>query len=255
MHADVMTASQAERTSSWSRWTILLYGLGSYLIGVGALVLWIAIMLGLVPFGLSGFRVEGASTALAVNVLLVVAFGLQHSVMARKSFKARWTRIIHPAMERATYLLATGAFLIPVCLLWQPMPGAVWSVENVTLGRAISGLAVAGWAYLFLASFAIDHFELFGLRQVYEHFRSRPLSTVPFKERWMYRFDRHPIMTGALVGMWATPEMTVGHLVFAVAFTAYIVVGVHFEERALKRQWGAAYEGYRRRAKSLVPTI
>ena len=255
MRADVMSVDEVVVGSSWSRWTVLLYGIGSYLIGVTALVLWIVIMLGLVPFGLSGFRVDGAGMAILVNASLLLAFGLQHSVMARKSFKARWTRIIHPAAERATYLVATGAFLIPVCLLWQPMPETVWNIEEPTVRAAITGLAVAGWVYLFLASFAIDHFELFGLRQVYENFRGRTVSEVPFKERWMYRFDRHPIMTGALVGMWATPSMTVGHLTFAIGFTAYIVVGVHFEERALRRQWGAAYEDYRRRARSLVPTF
>ena len=255
MHEDVMSVEEAGVGSSWGRWTVLLYGIGSYLVGVAALVLWIVIMLGLVPFGASGFRAEGTGTALLVNGSLLLAFALQHTIMARKGFKERWTRVIHPAVERATYLMATGIFLIPVCLLWQPSPEVVWAVENATIRAGITGLAVAGWAYLFLASFAIDHFELFGLRQVYEHFRGRPVSEVPFKERWMYRFDRHPIMTGALIGMWATPTMTLGHLAFAVGFTAYIVVGVHFEERALTRRWGAAYEDYRRRARSLVPTF
>lgn len=255
MSADLTSVNQTGVGSLWGRWAVLLYGIAAYLIGVAALVFWILIMLGLVPFGLSGFRVEGVGTAMLVNASLLLAFGLQHTVMARKSFKERWTRVIPPAVERATYLVATGVFLIPVCLLWQPMPETVWAIQSPTLRTAVTGLAVVGWSYLFLASFAIDHFELFGLRQVYEHFRGRPVSEVPFKERWMYRFDRHPIMTGALVGMWATPSMTLGHLAFAIGFTAYIVVGVHFEERALKRRWGAAYEDYRRRAWSLVPTF
>jgi protein-S-isoprenylcysteine O-methyltransferase Ste14 len=255
MSADAVATDRAGTASAWSRWSVLLYGIGSYLIGVAALVFWIVIMLGLVPFGLSGFRVDGTAAQMTVNVALLVAFGLQHSVMARKGFKEKWTRIVHPAAERATYLVATGVFLIPVCLLWQPMSSTVWSVETPMLARTISGLAVVGWTYLFLASFAIDHFELFGLRQVYEHFRGRGVSQVPFKERWMYRFDRHPIMTGALIGMWATPEMTLGHLVFAAGFSAYIVIGVYFEERALRRQWGEAYDDYRGRVKSLVPTF
>ena len=216
MRSDVGAPTEIPAGLSLGRWAVLIYGIGSYLIGVASLVLWIVIMLGLVPFGLSGLRVEGTGMAILVNVALLTAFALQHSVMARKGFKAWWTHMIHPAAERATYLGATAAFLIPVCLLWQPMPETVWVTENATIRTAITGLAVFGWSYLFLASFAIDHFELFGLRQVYEHFRGRDVSGVPFKERWMYRFDRHPIMTGALIGMWATPEMTMGHLVFAI---------------------------------------
>ncbi len=116
-------------------------------------------------------------------------------------------------------------------------------------------VAVAGWAYLFLASFAINHFELFGLRQVYQYFRGSEVTAVPFKERLMYRFDRHPIMTGALIGMWVTPHMRMDHLLFASMATLYIVIGVYFEERSLRRQWGATYDEYCARVGTIVPSF
>jgi len=140
-------------------------------------------------------------------------------------------------------------------LLWQPMKTIVWSVNAPALRWSLLGVAVAGWAYLFAATFAINHFELFGLQQVYQALRGRPLTRVPFRERWMYRFDRHPIMTGVVAGVWVTPTMTLDHLLFAAGMTLYVWIGVYFEERSLRRQWGETYEGYRRRVPSLIPTV
>jgi len=117
----------------------------------------------------------------------------------------------------------------------------------------LTGIAVFGWAYLFMATFAIDHFELFGLQQVWRASHGQAPAPAPFQERWMYRIDRHPIMTGLLIGMWVTPEMTLGHLLFAALSSVYVVIGVHFEERALLRQWGAIYDAYRRRVPTIVP--
>lgn len=232
---------------------ILAYGLASYLAGVAALLGLILVMLGLVPFTGGPVRIGHPVLAALFNLGLIAAFGLQHSLMARAGFKERWTRVIHPAMERSTYVLATGLVLLPVMWLWQPMPAVVWSVASPMGRGALTCFALLGWAYLFLASFAIDHFELFGLQQVWRAFRGKAQASVPFRERWMYRFDRHPIMTGVLIGIWVTPVMTLGHLLFATACTAYLCIGVHFEERALRRQWGAAYEDYRRRVGTLVP--
>ena len=152
-------------------------------------------------------------------------------------------------------MLATGLVLLAVLALWQPMPKVVWSVDSQVPKAALYTLAVASWAYLFLASFAINHFELFGLQQVYQHLKGEEVSPVPFTQRWMYRFDRHPIMTGALLGMWITPMMTLDHLVFSLGFSAYILIGVYFEERALRRQWGSVYENYAQRAGSIVPSF
>ena len=237
------------------RVAVFTYGVVAYLIGVAALLALIAIMLGVAHFTGGPLGELGLGAGLALDFLLLVAFAVQHSVMARPSFKARWTRIIPAAAERSTYLLATGLFLVPLLALWQPMPAIVWSLEAPILRWSVIAVALAGWAYLFAASFAINHFELFGLQQVYQALRARPLTQTAFRERWMYRFDRHPIMTGILIGMWATPTMTLDHLLFAAGATVYVWIGVFFEERSLLRQLGQQYEQYRERVGTIVPTF
>jgi len=224
-------------------------------LGCAALLAVILVSLGAYAFTGGPVHLANPVAAALFNVGLLVLFGVQHSVMARPAFKERWTRIIDPSMERSTFVLATGAVLLPLVALWQPLPAVVWSSGSPFAREIVTGVALLGWAYLFLATFAIDHFELFGLQQTWRGFRGRPPVPVPFRERWMYRFDRHPIMTGVLIGLWATPDMTLGRLLFAAGLSAYVVVGVHFEERALRRQWGEAYERYRRRVPSLVPTV
>ncbi|MEO6928158.1 MAG: isoprenylcysteine carboxylmethyltransferase family protein [Casimicrobiaceae bacterium] len=237
------------------RVAIFAYGVAAYVIGVGTLFALILIMLGVFHFTGGPLDHLGSGAGLAVDLLLLVAFALQHSVMARPSFKARWTRIIPAAAERSSYVLATGLALAPLLVLWQPMPAIIWSVDAPILRWSMLAVALGGWAYLLAASFAIDHCELFGLRQVYKALRGRPLAWAPFRERWMYRFDRHPIMTGILIGMWVTPTMTLDHLLFAAGSTVYVWIGVHFEERSLQRQWGRRYEEYRERVGTIVPTF
>lgn len=235
------------------RAAVLVYGVASYRAGVVALVAWVLSMLGVVPFRGGALGELATGPALAVDLALVVLFGLQHSVMARPAWKARWLRVVGPALERPTYLLATTLVLLPTLWLWQPMPTVLWRLEHPVAVGAAYALALAGWAYLLVASFAIDHFELFGLRQVWSFFVGRPVVPIAFRERWMYRFDRHPIMTGALIGMWIAPTMTLGHFVFASAFSIYIVVGVYFEERSMRAQWGAPYDDYCARVGTIVP--
>ncbi|MEP6549409.1 MAG: NnrU family protein [Gammaproteobacteria bacterium] len=237
------------------RVAIFAYGVAAYVIGVGALVAVILIMLGIVRFTGGPLGRLGLGAGLALDLLLLIAFAGQHSVMARPRFKARWTRIIPVAAERSTYVLATGLVLALLLVLWQPMPAIVWSIEAPILCWAVFGVALAGWAYLLGASFAINHFELFGLQQVYQVLRGRPLTHAPFRERWMYRFDRHPIMTGVLIGIWVTPTMTLDHLLFAAGSTVYICIGVFFEERSLQREWGRLYDEYRERVGTIVPTF
>jgi protein-S-isoprenylcysteine O-methyltransferase Ste14 len=244
----VSTANVAFRRAG-----ILAYGAGSYAAGVAALVGVILVMLGVLDFTGGPVHIESPVFAGLFNLGLLVAFAVQHSVMARARFKERWTRVIHPSMERSTYVLATGAVLLPLLALWQPLPAFVWSLGSPLARGAATGIALLGWAYLFIATFAINHFELFGLQQVWRGFLGKAPAPVPFRERWMYRIDRHPIMTGVLVGLWATPEMTQGHLLFAAGLSLYVVIGVHFEERALRRQWGDTYETYRRRVPTIVP--
>ena len=237
------------------RASVFAFGVAAYLIGVGALVAAILIMLGVFQFTGGPLGQMSLGRALALDLLLLVTFAVQHSVMARSSFKARWTRVIPAAAERSTYLLATGLVVLPLLVLWQPMPAVVWSVQATAARWVLLGIALLGWSYLLAASFAIDHFELFGLQQSYRALRGRPLTRAPFRVRWMYRFDRHPIMTGILIGMWVTPTMTVDHLLFAAGCTVYVWVGVSFEERALRRELGRPYEEYCERVRSIVPTF
>lgn len=237
------------------RVAVFAYGVAAYAIGMGALFAVVLIMLGVVHFTGGPLGELELGAGLALDLVLLVAFAIQHSVMARPSFKARWTRIVPAAAERSTYVLATGLVLVPLLVLWQPMPAIAWSVEAPILRWSVLGVALAGWAYLLAASFAINHFELFGLQQVCQALRERPLTPAPFRERWMYRFDRHPIMTGILIGIWVTPTMTLDHLLFAAGFTVYVWIGVWFEERLLQRQWGRQYEEYRKRVGTIVPTF
>jgi len=253
MNATV-TIQEPSRSLTY-RVAVFAYGVAAYVIGVGALLVVILIMLGVFHFTGGPLGKLELGAGLVLDFLLLVAFALQHSVMARSSFKARWMRIIPVVAERSTYVLATGLVLAPLLALWQPMPAIVWSVETPILRWSVLGVALAGWAYLLAASFAINHFELFGLQQVYQALRGRPLTRVPFRERWMYRFDRHPIMTGILIGIWVTPAMTLDHLLFAAGSTVYIWIGVFFEERSLQRQWGRLYEEYRERVGTIVPTF
>jgi methanethiol S-methyltransferase len=252
---NTMSSTLVSSRSLTYRISVFAYGVVAYAIGVTALIAVILAMLGVLPFTGGPLGTLGFGAGLTLDMLLLFAFALQHSVMARPTFKERWTRLIPAAAERSTYVLATGLVLAPMLALWQPMPHVVWSIEAPILRYCVLGLALAGWAYLFAASFAINHFELFGLQQVYQTLRGRPLTEVPFQERWMYRFDRHPIMTGVLIGLWAAPTMTLDHLLFAVGSTLYVWVGVFFEERSLQRQWGTEYEEYRERVGTIVPTF
>ena len=237
------------------RVAVFAYGIAAYVIGVGALLALMLIMLGGFHFTGGPAGQLGLGAGLALDFLLLAAFALQHSVMARTRFKARWTRIIPAAAERSTYVLATGLALAPLLVFWQPMPAIIWSVDAPMLRWLLFGTALAGWAYLNAASFAINHFGLFGLQQVYQVLCGRPMTSASFQERWTYRFDRHPIMTGILIGIWVTPTMTLDHLLFAAGSTIYVWIGVHFEERSLQRQWGDVYEGYRERVGTIVPTF
>ena len=251
---NTMSTTLVSSHSLTYRIAVFGYGVAAYVIGVAALLALILTMLGVLPFSGLPLGSPGFGAGLTLDALLLVVFALQHSVMARTSFKERWTRLIPAAAERSTYVLATGLALAPMLALWQPMPNVVWLIEAPILRWCVLGVAFAGWAYLFAASFAINHFELFGLRQVYQALRGRPLTEVPFQE-WMYRFDRHPIMTGVLIGLWATPTMTLDHLLFAAGSTLYVWIGVFFEERSLQRQWGRRYEEYRERVGTIVPTF
>jgi protein-S-isoprenylcysteine O-methyltransferase Ste14 len=192
--------------------------------------------------------------AVVVNVLLLGVFAFQHSLMARRSFKQWWTRIVPAAVERSTYVLAATLALAFVLWQWRPIAEPViWHVTNEAAVSALWAVFMLGWVVLFGSSFLIDHFELFGVSQVMARFTGRALPEPEFRTPFIYRYVRHPIYLGFLLGFWATPVMTAGHLLFAVGTTGYILLGIWFEERDLVAQFGARYRRYRDQVGMLLP--
>jgi protein-S-isoprenylcysteine O-methyltransferase Ste14 len=187
------------------------------------------------------------------NVALLGLFAAQHVVMARPGFKARWTRIVPRPIERSTFVLATCVCLGLLFWQWQPMTAVVWEVHHPLARGLILGVSMSGWLLVLYSSFLIDHFDLFGLRQVVLYWRRRAYTHPPFVERALYKWIQHPLMVGFLIAFWAAPTMTTGHLLFAVVTTAYIVVGTRIEERDLSRMLGEEYRQYRRRTGRFLP--
>jgi protein-S-isoprenylcysteine O-methyltransferase Ste14 len=201
---------------------------------------------------------SGASTPLAkaliVNLLLLGVFAVQHSVMARPAFKRWWTRIVPEPIERSTYVLA--ATLALALLLWQWRPIAdpvIWTVEGNAAAMVLQAVFWLGWAVLLTSTFLINHFELFGLRQVFARLLGHTIPAPEFRTPFLYRHVRHPLYVGFLLGFWATPHMTAGHLLFSVATTGYILIGIYFEERDLVAQFGDRYRRYREQVGMLLP--
>jgi protein-S-isoprenylcysteine O-methyltransferase Ste14 len=206
-----------------------------------------------VPKSIDSGQTEPFGQALLINFILLGIFGIQHSVMARQGFKRWWTKIVPPHIERTTYVLISDLLVVLLLWQWRPMTGVVWDVEH-TLGRlALWGLFGAGWLIVVLASFMTDHFDLSGTRQVYLHLRGRDYSPLKLKATGFYKYMRHPLMLGWITAFWSTPHMTVGHLVFAVGTTTYILIAIPIEERDLVRFHGKAYENYRRQVPVLIP--
>jgi protein-S-isoprenylcysteine O-methyltransferase Ste14 len=188
-----------------------------------------------------------------IDLALLGLFAVQHSVMARQGFKRWWTKIVPPAMERSTFVLLASLVLAALIAHWRPMPDIVWSVENPIGQAVLYGLFGLGWAILFAATFLINHFELFGLQQVFENLRGRRITPIKFKTPGLYKVSRHPIYLGLVLGFWATPQMSEGHLLFAIGTTAYIFIGIFFEERDLIANFGDDYRRYRQRVPMLFP--
>lgn len=239
---------------------VLIYGLVNYLLGSLSLVALIAFVFNLLPeipwlrnIDASGGLSPGL--ALLVDLGLIALFAVQHSVMARRAFKRRLAQLLPPAAERSTFMLATALVVFVLIGLWQPIAGPLWQVEAGPLHTLLLGIGLAGWALVFYSTFLINHFDLFGLRQVWLYFCGRPYTAVPFRRSSLYRLVRHPIMTGVFIGIWFTPVMSLGHLVFALGMSAYILIGVAHEERDLMRDFGRRYEAYRATTGRFLPAL
>lgn len=244
----------AESSSRPGRWMAFLYGSAVYVVFLGTFLYAIGFVGNLVvPKSIDTGEVAPVSVAIPINVLLLVLFVIQHTVMARPGFKARWTRIVPKPIERSTFVLATSIVLILLFWQWRPMPQVVWSVDHPAGRVVLWGLFGAGWALVLYASFLIDHFDLFGLRQVYRHWRGLPHAHPVFVMPWLYKLIRNPLMLGFLIAFWSTPVMTQGHLLFSVLTTGYIFMGIAFEERDLLRMLGEDYRQYRARTPMLMP--
>jgi len=192
--------------------------------------------------------------ALMIDIALLALFAVQHSGMARPAFKRWWTRFVPPPIERSTFVLVSSGVLALLFWQWRPLPQVIWQVDNGLASGLLWAVSLLGWLLVLTSSFAINHFELFGLRQVWLHARRRSPKDEPFVLRAMYRIVRHPLMLGFLIAFWATPAMSLGHLLFAVVVTGYIVVAVKFlEERDLVAVHGDAYRDYQRRVPMLLP--
>ena len=191
--------------------------------------------------------------AVLINVLLLGIFAIQHSVMARPAFKRWWTQLVPQPVERSTYVLLSSLALILLYWQWQPMAGMVWGVDNIAVRNVLWALFWIGWAIVLIGTFLINHFDLFGLRQVYLYMKGQEYTNVSFGTPFLYKLVRHPIMLGFIIAFWATPHMSVAHLFFSVATTAYILIALQLEERDLVRYHGSAYEEYRRRVSMILP--
>ena len=239
-----------------SRWLTLVFGLISYLCFLTVFAAMAAFVGGfLLPRTVDGPPGSPPFVALAVNVALVAMFGLQHSVMARPRFKAWWTRWISAPAERSVYVMASNVAMVVLMLLWRPFGGAIWHVEAPALRSALWVLFGLGWLAVPLASLAIDHLELFGVKQVWRHFRGRPAPTTPLRTPAVYRMVRHPLYVGWLMAFWVTPTMTVSHLLFSAAMTGYILIAIRFEERDLLAEHGRPYAEWRASTPMLIPRL
>ena len=233
---------------------VVTYGAVAYMSFAAALLYFMGFMANFaVPKGIDTGETGPLVPSLAINIALVALFGLQHTVMARPGFKEVWTKLVPKPIERSTYVIAT--FLVMALMFWQwrPIPFVVWRFDSTAGQVAMQTLYWGGYAVVALATFMINHFDLFGLRQVYMFARGERYRHLPFQTKGFYNYTRHPLMAGWLLTFWATPVMTVGHMVFAAAATGYILIALVYEERDLIRFHGTRYEDYKRQVNAFLP--
>ncbi|MDN5916031.1 MAG: hypothetical protein L0I76_13140 [Pseudonocardia sp.] len=233
---------------------VLGYGALAYLLFLVSVLYAIAFLAdAVVPYTVDSGRVTGAAwSAVIIDLLLLSAFAIQHSVMARPAFKRWWTRFVPASIERSTYVLLSSLILLGIFWLWQPLPAIVWDVGPTAARDVLWAVYLAGWGLVVLSTFMINHFDLFGLRQVYRRARAMDPAPLGFGASMLYRVVRHPIMTGFFIAFWATPTMTWGHLLFAAVASGYIIVAVRFEEHDLRRAL-PEYAEYAARTPRFVP--
>ncbi|MGB0135243.1 methanethiol S-methyltransferase [Dokdonella sp.] len=235
------------------RTAILLYGVLSYFVFFATILYAIGFVGNIwVPKSIDSAPTSSFLVALLTNLGLLALFAVQHSVMARPAFKRAWTRIIPEAAERSTYVLLSSVALIVLFVFWQPMGGVIWQFESAWIQAIFYTLFGLGWATVFLSTFLINHFDLFGLRQVWLEFRGRPYTNLGFVTPGPYRWVRHPLYFGFILSAWFTPTMTVAHLVYATMITSYILIGIQFEENDL-RDALPDYERYQAEVPMLIP--
>ncbi len=232
----------------------VLSGLVGYTAAVGALV-YLILFIGdfLVPKTINSPALIDLGPAMLINTVLIVIWGLQHSVMARPGFKAAWTKVVPEPSERAVYCIATALVTWILVTFWQPMPGVLWDVSGTTLGTLLLGVYFLGWVVVLASSFMINHFHLFGLQQAFSGARDGTAGEHKFVTPLLYKVVRHPIQLGVFISLWAAPTLTEGRLLLAVVFTIYIYVGLRYEERDLIEYFGDEYRAYKTKVSKVIP--
>jgi methanethiol S-methyltransferase len=234
----------------------LLYGVLAYFFFFGTFLYAIGFVGNVfVPKSIDTGKQSPLTIAIIIDAVLLSIFALQHSIMARQGFKRQWTRIVSWYVERTTYVVAATAALALLLWQWRPIPATIWDLRGSAFGSVLAVTFWIGWGILLLSTFLINHFELFGLQQVWTYVRGVEFQRPAFKSPSLYRMVRHPIYLGFVIAFWSAPRMTVGHLLFSVATTGYILVGIYFEERDLISHYGDVYRAYRSRVPMLIPFL